>query len=410
MLPFPTRAPYRIDQVTAAPLGLTLLTLGLIVSAVVMTLAARNGRWRLWAAGAILLPALVTMLFGLGAWGTSDVTKLSHFFTLDRAGLTRGELFWWLIGPMIPALPYRMALVHGLVAGAYALMPILLARRWGARAWGGWWALLVVFSPLLRTFLQNGVSRQALMTLLLVPLLLGAGRLAPVRQGWIALTAFAAAGIHTTFVPTAALAVLSRLLAGPGPEARLGQPARRSLHGRRLIGIGALLTVGAGLLVLVAPMAWMKFQTYALRESFFNSYVLMLPIARLQLAMLIGAAMVCWQRRLGWRRLLACGHSRQLAGFFLLLLLLQESLRQGWVPSITNRLADTAGLFLLIVWLAWLEHHRARWAVLPSLMVTLNYWLLERLPESLTVICGRNDSFFCLPDRWPWQIRWGGEP
>jgi hypothetical protein len=27
MLPFPTRAPFRIDQVTAAPLPLTLLTL-----------------------------------------------------------------------------------------------------------------------------------------------------------------------------------------------------------------------------------------------------------------------------------------------------------------------------------------------------------------------------------------------
>ena len=410
MLPFPTRAPFRIDQVTAAPLPLTLLTLALVATAVVMTLAARNDRRRQWVAGAILLPLLVTLLFGLGAWGTSDVTKLSHFFALDRGGGTRGELFWWLVGPLIPALPYRMALVHGLVAGAYALMAILLARRWGARAWAGWWALLVVFSPLLRTFLQNGVSRQALMTLLLVPLLLRAGRLAPVRRSWVAAAAIVAAGIHTTFVPTAVLALVPRLLAGPDPAARPREPARQSLQGRRLIGIGALGFGLVVLLVLAAPMAWMKFQVYAQRESFFNSYALTLPMARLQLAMLIGAAMVCWQRRLGWRRLLGCGHSRQLAGFFLLLLLIQESLRQGWVPPITSRLADTAGLFLLIVWLAWLEHHRARWAVLPTLLVTLHYWLLDRLPESLTVSCGRNDSFFCLPDRWPWQIRWRGGP
>lgn len=410
MLPFPTRAPFRIDQVTAAPLPLTLLTLALVATTVVMTLAARNGRRRQWAAGAILLPLLVTLLFGLGAWGTSDVTKLSRFFALDRGGGTRGELFWWLVGPLIPALPYRMALVHGLVAGAYALMAILLARRWGARAWAGWWALLVVFSPLLRTFLQNGVSRQALMTLLLVPLLLWAGRLAPVRRGWVAAATIVAAGIHTTFVPTAVLALAPRLLAGRDPAASPGEPAWRSLRGRRLIGIGALVLALAGLLVLAAPMAWMKLQTYTLQESFFSSYALALPVARLQLAMLIGAAMVCWQRRLGWRLLLGCGHSRQLAGFFLLLLLIQESLRQGWVPPITSRLADTAGLFLLIVWLAWLEHHRARWAVLPTLLVTLNYWLLDRLPESLTVTCGHNDSFFCLPDRWPWQIRWGGAP
>lgn len=410
MLPFPTRAPYRIDQVTAAPLGVTLLTLALLATAVVMTLAAQDGRRRVWAAGAILVPLLVTVLFGLGSWGTSDVTKLSHFFALDRGGGTRGELFWWLVGPMIPALPYRMALVHGLVAGAYALLPILLARRWEARAWAGWWALLVVFSPLLRTFLQNGVSRQALMTLLLVPLLLWAGRLAPVRWGWAAAAAIVAAGIHTTFVPTLVLAVMPRLLAGPGAEARPREPAGQPPKVRRRIGIGALVIGLACLLVLAAPMAWMKFQTYALQESYFNSYALTLPMARLELAMVVGAAMVCWQRRLGWRQLLGCGHSRQLAGFFLLLLLMQESLRQGWVPSITSRLADTAGLFLLIVWLAWLEHHRARWAVLPTLLVTLNYWLLERLPESLTLSCGRNDSFFCLPDRWPWQIRWGGGP
>jgi len=409
MLPFPTRAPYRIDQVTAAPLGLTLLSLALVATAALISLASRSGRRRLWMAGAILLPLLVTVLFGLGAWGTSDVTKLSHFFAFDRAGRTRGEPFWWLIGPLIPALPYRMALVHGLVAGGYAAMALQLARRWGAWVWGGWWALLVVFSPLLRNFLQNGVSRQALMTLLLVPLLLWAGRLAPVQRIRVAVAGIAAAGIHTTFAATAVLALVPRLLSGATPDGRPRDPLTASRRRIRLV-IGGLAVVLAGLLALAAPMILIKLRSYALQESFFNRYALVLPVIRLQLAMGIGAALVCWRRRLGWRQLLACGHSRQLVSFALLLLLIQVSLQLGWVPPITSRFADTVGLFLLIVWLAWLEHHRARWAVLPTLVVTLDYWLLVRLPESLLVSCGRDDSFFCLPDRWPWQIRWGPAP
>jgi hypothetical protein len=409
MLPFPARAPFRIDQVTAAPLGLALLSLALVAAAVLMTVAEHTGRRRLWCGTALLMPALATLLFGLASWGTSDVTKLSHFLAFD-ASRVRGEPFWSLAAPLIVRFPYRMALVHGLVAAGYATLPILLALRWQARAWAGWWALLVLFSPLLRNFLQNGVSRQALMTVLLVPLLLWAGRLAPVRRTPLAVATLTAAAVHTSFAGTAVLALAPRVLAAAasgGQPGRLAAPGRRQ---RRLLLSGALGLALLALLAWAAPMVWLKLQSYTQQESFFSRYALALPVARLQLAMAIGVVLVCWRRRLGWRQLLACGHSRQLAFFALLFMLIQQCLRQGWVPPLTSRFADAVGLFLLIAWLAWLERHRARWAVLPTLLVSLDYWLLERLPEGLTLHCGRDDAFFCVPDRWPWQVRWGSGP
>ena len=58
------------------------------------------------------------------------------------------------------------------VAGGFALVPLLLARVLQRPQWGGLWALLVLWSPLLRNFLQNGVTRQALATVLITPLLI----------------------------------------------------------------------------------------------------------------------------------------------------------------------------------------------------------------------------------------------
>jgi hypothetical protein len=48
--------------------------------------------------------------------------------------------------------------------------------------------------------------------------------------------------------------------------------------------------------------------------------------------------------------------------------------------------------------------------VLPALAVTLDFWLLERLPDALTLRCGQDDAFLCVPDRWPWQVRWQSPP
>jgi hypothetical protein len=44
------------------------------------------------------------------------------------------------------------------------------------------------------------------------------------------------------------------------------------------------------------------------------------------------------------------------------------------------------------------------------LFVTVDYWLMERLLQSRTLACGIDDNFLCIPDRWPWQIRYWDLP
>lgn len=404
MLPFPTSAPYRIDQVGSAPLLVALLTGALFLTATWMSLSAREGRPRFWGGTGIALLLEITLLFGLASWGTSDVTKLSHdlAFHTDRVS---GESFWILAAPLILWLPYRMAFVHGLVAGGYGALGLSLARSWKAPAWGAWWALLLLFSPFLHNFLQNGVTRQALLTLLLVPLLLWAGRLVPVGRAPTAALTLWAAAVHGSFLPTALLALLPRglLLIGAPSTSAESAPVMRP---RQWFWVVPLLLLLAGLLSLAGPTVWFKLHHYTQKETFFNSYALLPVVQRLQLALGLGVGMVCWFRRLGWRVLLGCPRTRQLVFFGLLFLLVQQCLRQGWVPAFASRFVDPVGLFLLIVFLAWLEHYQARWAVLPALAVTLDFWVLDRLLDALTLHCGKNDAFLCLPDRWPWEVSW----
>lgn len=404
MLPFPTSAPYRIDQVGSAPLLVALLTGALFLTATWMSLSAREGRPRFWGGTGIALLLEITLLFGLASWGTSDVTKLSHdlAFHTDRVS---GESFWILAAPLILWLPYRMAFVHGLVAGGYGALGLALARSWKAPAWGAWWALLLLFSPFLHNFLQNGVTRQALLTLLLVPLLLWAGRLVPVGRAPTAALTLWAAAVHGSFLPTALLALLPRglLLIGAPSTSAESAPVMRP---RQWFWVVPLLLLLAGLLSLAGPTVWFKLHHYTQKETFFNSYALLPVVQRLQLALGLGVGMVCWFRRLGWRVLLGCPRTRQLVFFGLLFLLVQQCLRQGWVPAFASRFVDPVGLFLLIVFLAWLEHYQARWAVLPALAVTLDFWVLDRLLDALTLHCGKNDAFLCLPDRWPWEVSW----
>ncbi len=62
------------------------------------------------------------------------------------------------------------------------------------------------------------------------------------------------------------------------------------------------------------------------------------------------------------------------------------------------------GVFLLISFLAWLRHYRAERLLLPALAITLLYWLLDRILSSGHLLCGRDDAFLCVPDRWPGQV------
>ena len=404
MLPFPTHAPYRIDQVGSAPLLVALLTGALVLTATLISLSARQGRSRFWGAAGIALLLEITVLFGLASWGTSDVTKLSHdlAFHTDRV---RGESFWMLAAPLLLWLPYRMAFVHGLVSAGYGALGLALSRLWRAPAWGGWWALLLLFSPFLHNFLQNGVSRQALLTLLLVPLLLWSGRLALLGRPLTAVLTLWAAGVHGSFLPTALLALLPRgLLLINAPSAMA--TSVQEMRSRQWLWMVPLLLLLVGLLSLAGPTIWSKLHHYTQRETFFNSYALSPVVQRLQWALGLGVAMVCWFRRLGWRELLGCPQTRLLAIFGLLFLMVQQCLQWGWVPAFASRFADPVGLFLLIIFLAWLERYRARWAVLPALAVTLDFWVLDRLLDSLTLRCGKDDAFLCLPDRWPWEVSW----
>jgi hypothetical protein len=404
-LPFPVEAPYRVDQVMAAPLAMVALFLGQLLLAGLISRFALFGQRRSWWIAAAALVLSEVLFFTLASWGNSDTTKLSHHLatTLDLVG---GEPLWMALAPLIVRLPWRMALVHGLVAGGYASMAILLARHWRAPAWAGWWALLICCSPLLRNFLQNGVSRQALLTLLLVPALLWAGRLARLSLRGTVLSTLGAATVHTTFAPTLLLALLARAVSGGSSLAGLRVGRLRSApRGTRLTLFVALLL----LLVLAAflmPTMLHKLVTYIDTMSYASSYALRLPVQHLQLAMALGVLLGCWQRRLGVRALLACGHTRVLLLFALLFVLVQLSIAQSWLPQITSRFVDALGLFLLISWLAWLRHQRCLWAVLPALLVTLQYWLVERLMASHTLPCGLNDEFLCVPDRWPWQLRY----
>ncbi len=425
MVPFPTVAPFRIDQVMAAPGAMTLLFLGQLLAAALLSWWAvcQPGRrsWGLVCAGLLLLQ--VALFFTLASWGTSDITKLSHFLSVDRAAI-KGEPFWLLVAPLIVLLPFRMAMVHGLVVAGYGAAALLVARHWRAWSWAGWWVLLICCSPLLRGFMQNSHSRQALSTLLLLPVLLWAGRLARVPRLTLVVLPLWGLTCHTSALFTLLLALLPRLPgmgAWPGGSGRrlLQAPApwaawvqkqwRAAPRGLLALAMGGLILVG----VLAGHWAWelvamvrTKLDSYWSQQGYANSYPLAAAVGRLQLAMAIGVILSCQQRRVGLARFLACDRGRQLLLYSLVYGLVEAGLALGLLPQITSRLADPAGFFLLIVWLAWLERYRCLWAALPALLVTLDYWLVERLAGSQALLCGSNDTFLCIPDRWPWQVRY----
>lgn len=404
-LPFPVEAPFRVDQVMEAPLAMTALFLGQLLLAGLISRFALRAQWRAWWIAASALVLSEVLFFTLASWGNSDTTKLSHHLATNLEWV-RGEPLWMALAPLIVRLPWRMSLMHGLVAGGYAAMAMLLARHWRCSPWAGWWALLICCSPLLRNFLQNGVSRQALLTLLLVPAMLWAGRLARLSLRGSVLSTLGAATVHTTFAPTLVLALLPRALSGGAPLAGLRFGRLWSAPGRTRLTLLLALVLLLSLAGFLMPTMLHKLESYIDTMSYASGYALSLPVQHVQLAMALGVLLGCWQRRLRPQRLLACEHTRVLLLFALLFALVQLSIAQNWLPQITSRFVDALGLFLLISWLAWLRHHRCLWAVLPALLVTLQSWLVDRLIASHTLPCGRNDAFLCVPDRWPWQLRY----
>ena len=395
---FPTESPFRVDQVIEAPM-LTggLVAMQLALACAVTWAARRRNRMLWWVATGTLLGAIAVFVT-LACWGTSDIAKLNFYFDPARlSGPSVRELLpfepvWWWLAPWITRLPYRMAAFHGLLVAALALVPVLLARAWGRPAWAGWWSLLLVSSPMLRGFVQNAHSRQALAALLAIPLLLWSLQLIRWRPRLILGAAALALGVHLTALPTLLLACL------PAAPALM-----RRLPERRAFSLGAaVLMVVAGLLLMPPLVA--RLQTYA-GLGFFSSYPIKPEVVRNEL-LIVGAIAVVWIRqRLTWR-----GFWRQREGLALALYLvcyagIQASLVWRWWPQVTFRLGDTVGVFLLISLLAWLRRRQALGLLVPLLLLNLLAWF-DRAAWPQGLDCGLDDDFLCVPDRWPWSIQY----
>ena len=403
--PFPLVAPFRIDQVTQAPQLLAALFWAQVALALAIQLAAVLRRPRLWWAAVGMFLALILIFFTLASWGNSDTTRFSHALQW-KPDLSPPELLWVVLRPLILVLPYRMAGLHGLIATGFALAAVLLARGWRAPAWAGWWALFICCSPLLRGFLQNAHSRQALASLLLLPLFLQSARLAKPPRIGLAVGVLLSALSHNTFIWNLPISVSPWLVRLPELVARRrDQPTAGPGGWRRwlpwLLLVGAVLA----LLALVAPAALQRFRDYS-NDDYFNLYPLRPVVGRLQWAMALGLVVACVQRRLDPRLLLRCPLTQLLLVFGLLYVGIQASIEQQWLAQITSRLADGVAFLLLILYLAWLHRYRAHWCLIFPLWVTLQHWLDGRILRSALYACGQNDEFLCVPDRWPWQVRY----
>lgn len=403
---FPTESPYRIDQVMAAPAWMAGLFLAQVLVVSLMSGAAAIKRERLWTCTAFLYLVLVAIFFTLASWGTSDPTKISHNYEYHMGFGVNFEPFWWGLGPIVRLLPYRMAAVQGLVVTGFAAAPLFLARRWGVPAWGGWWSLLICCSPLLRGFLQNSHTRQALSVLLLLPLFLWAAQLVRLNRYKVLLASVVSAMVHTTFPVNLALG-LSPFLVSARLSDRLKR--RRGAFAQSpfaiLLGFVVVALVAVFLGRMLVPMFMQKYESYR-KTSYFDTYALNSAVVWLQWALGAGVALAMAKKRLNPIGLMACHLTRLMAILGLLYCAIQASIRWEWMPQVTCRLADAVGFFLLISFIAWLHHYQAHWYLLPALLVSLVYWFDDRILASATLMCGQNDDFLCVPDRWPWLIRY----
>ncbi len=403
---FPLEAPFRIDQVTQAPGLMAALFLAQVLMALLMHLAGACRRPRLWWGAAVLLLLLVLVFFTLASWGNSDTTRFSHYMAVDPE---RGppEPLWRLLRPLVLLLPYRMAAVHGLVAAGYAAAPLLMARAWGVPAWGGWWSLLICCSPMLRGFMQNAHSRQALAVLLLLPLMLWAARQFRPQRLWLGLGVILSALTHSTIVWNLLISLTPLAMRLPESLALAAGRCRDvwSLAGWRRWLVLLSVLAGGGLITLVGITALHRLQDYSF-DAYFSDYSIRRIVGRLQRALTLGVLLACAQKRLSPLRLLRCEQTRLLMVFGVAYLLIQASVSHQWLPQVTSRLADSVAFLLLISFLIWLNHYEAHWCVIPAVYVTFQYWFEGRILPSAGLDCGQNDDFLCVPDRWPWQVRW----
>lgn len=389
LLTFPSVAPYRIDQVTTNPEAMLALAIGQLLLAACMGWRLSQRWW--WLAGGLV--ALSIVFFTLANWGTSDITRFSHYLAIDPRDVL-DEPLWIAAAPFISALPYRLASLHGLVAGGYALMPLLLSRATLRPQWGGLWALLVLWSPLLRNFLQNGVTRQALATVLITPLLLRVAGWCQVGWGWVAAAVAGSALAHNSLPITTTLALVPVLT----------RPELLRKTGWRNITLASLLVIVSVVIALSQPAVIEKLSNYLFKASYFNTYGLRKAIFGLELAALAAVALTMWRARLRPAAMAADHDARTLFAYSLLLGLTQLSMATGVLAPILSRCLDPIGLFWMLSLMVWTARQGCTWALLPALAVIGESFIDDRILRLEDCIGG--DQFMCLPDRWPWQVQW----
>jgi hypothetical protein len=407
VLAFPERGPYRVDQVRSDPAGLILLFAIELVLAWLIDRASRRG---LDVAQRVCVGALVLavgLTFMLASWGLGDVTRLSYLL-VESPTTTFGwrEPFWSLLAPLIRYLPYRFSFVHGVVVACYAAATIWLAHRLRSPAWGGWWALMVVYSPLLRNFLQSGVTRQALVALLLMPLMLwcaGGPRLSAFRT--MALTMLAAL-CHGSYIPSMFVALIPLVVTWQHWLQRihhwLSQVPSLPRHALWMPAVGA---VGVGAWMVVNAKGLLaRLNSYLWDQDYYPHFLLRPEADQLLLSLAIAILVVCYLKRISLSFCLQSAPFISMALFFGVLILFRFSIQYAWLPQLTSRFQDAVSLYLLVLFIVWICSLGLQRATVLPIAVTLQYWFFDRLAFIGSLSCGRNDEFLCVPDRLPWHV------
>jgi hypothetical protein len=390
LLNFPSEAPYRIDQVTMNPA----LMLGLAIGQ--LLLAAALYRWnqrRPWWWLGVALIGVSAVFFALANWGTSDITRFSHYLAIDPSEVL-DEPLWIAAAPLISALPYRLASLHGLVAGGFALVPLLLARVLQRPQWGGIWALLVLWSPLLRNFLQNGVTRQALATVLITPLLMRVAGWWHISWAWVAAAIAGSALSHNSLPITTSLALVPALT----------RPELLKYTSWRTITLASCLLLLSVGIAFSQPAVLDKVSNYLFEAQYFNTYGLRKAVYGVELAALIAVLLTIWRTRRSLTAMARDHDARTLFAYSLLLGTVQLSMATGVLAPILSRCLDPIGLFWLLSLMVWTARQGCAWTLIPAFLVVGESFIDDRI--LVLEDCINGDQFLCIPDRWPWQVRW----
>ncbi|WP_155728148.1 hypothetical protein [Prochlorococcus marinus] len=391
MLMFPSESPYRIDQVMSSPWLMTLLFVSQLLLASCISWSAARQKMSWWWIAVGLFCLTTTVFFTLSSWGTSDVTKLNHYID-QLAERLPAEPFWWIAAPLIKSLPYRMAAIHGLVATFFAAWAIFLSRCWQLPGWGGWWALLLLTSPFLRGFLQNAHTRQAWALLLVVPLFLRVSGFLEIRILPVFSSAALALFSHLTALPMLALAVMPGIWQGTAFFVRLP----------RFVKTGVFALLVAAFSILAQPILH-KLLDYASQMNFFSAYSIRRTVLVSQVLLLVPFCFTCQRRQLTWTALKDCRVSRAVLLFSILFCFVQLGVRFEIYPQIAFRFADPIGLFLLLSAFRWFQLYDSQRMLIPLLVFSLLSWS-KQLVDPVGLDCRLDDTFLCIPDRWPWQI------